>query len=221
MAWNNAPSIDVVIDIETVAIPPTEAEIEEARASWKPKGNVKDPEKIEAQRQAYFADLEQSLIDERGLSLGGKRMICCALGTISTTSNTVVDIESRASDDLSYITKWMCAYLDELNGAYNLIGWNHVSFDLPEIAKSFYRTKVKPQRKPTKWGVFDLCKHPFYRLSLKQTAKDFGLEVMDVRGSDVAKMYQDGEWARIKEYNEYDVKITGELYLAASTIFTF
>ncbi len=209
---------NLVIDIETLVIPPTPEEIEEARTSWQPKGNVKDPDKIEAQKQRFFANVEQGLIEERRFSLGGKRMISCAIGEVKGFK--VENIQSWASDDLSEITRGIASYFDAYDG-FRLIGWNHIAFDLPEIAKSFIRTRVMPRNKPAKWDVIDLCKHPFNYTKLKDAAKAFNMKLLDVNGSDVQRLYDEGDWAKIKEYNEHDVRLTGQLFAAANTIFSF
>jgi hypothetical protein len=221
MSYNRSSTpADVVIDIETVLVPPTPEEIQEFKDAWKPKGNATKPETIEAQRVEAFAAADRGEIDGREFSLAGKRMICAAAGTVSKTSRSVIALESWASDDLKDITTGLVDYLDKFD-TYNLIGWNHRTFDLPEIAKSFYRTGVAPRSKPGKWGIIDLCAFPFERKGLKATAKGFGLELMDVDGSDVAQLYADRQWDKIREYNEHDVRLTGTIYLIASTIFSF
>ena len=221
MAYNNrGVSVDVVIDIETVVIPPTPDEIEEFKANWKPSGNAKKEETVERQREEAFANIEQTISEKRRYSIGGKRMVCAAMGTISHISQSVTDIESWASDDLKEITTGIAKYVEKLQD-FNLIGWNHKTFDMPELAKSFRLTGVRPKHKPSKWGVIDLCQYPFDRKSLKEVARAFGLEVLQVDGSDVSRLHADKEWDKLREYNEHDVYITGELFLAASTIFTF
>lgn len=212
--------VDVVIDIETLVLPPTAEEIEAFASNWKPPANIKDPERIEARRQEAFANIPKAIEDEKRFTLGGKRMICCALGTISRTGSGVTAIESYSGDDLGKITKGIVDYLDRFD-SYRLIGWNHRSFDLPEICKAFRQTGVRPRSRPGKWDLVDLMQFPFERKGLKATAQAFGLEVMDVNGSDVQSLYDAGQWDKIREYNEHDVRITGEIYLAATALFTF
>jgi hypothetical protein len=220
MGYSKGIPVDVVIDIETVALMPTEAEIEEWKANWKPKGNAKKEETIEKQREAAFADPVKAIVEERQFSLGGKRMISCALGVASKAGRGVANITSWASDDLTTVCKGVVNYLNEFK-EYNLVGWNLRSFDLPELAKSFHQTGLQPQNKPSKWGIIDLCAFPFDRKSLKDTAKAFGFPLSDVSAVDVAALHADKQWDKIKEYNEHDVRLTGQIYVAASTIFTF
>jgi hypothetical protein len=211
---------DVVIDIETLALPVSAKEIEEYMEAYAPPANYKTAEAILRHREKTEKEAVQKLSDDKRFSLGGKRMISCALGLIDMDKQKVVQLESWAGDDLALITKGIVNYLDDV-GDYRIIGWNHVGFDLPEVTKAFWKTKTRPMRRAAKWDVIDLCKHPFYRCKLKETAKAFGIEVLGVDGSMVSDLYEKGDWDTIKKYNEDDVRITGELFIAASSMFTF
>lgn len=217
--WKPKPKLDVIIDIETVINPVEQADVEEYMKAYEPPKNYKTPEAVLRHREKTEKEAVDKLIQERRFSLGGKRMVAAGVGRVN--GEGVFDIESWASDDLSVITRGLVTYLDGLGEDYRLIGWNIKGFDLPEVAKSFAKTKVKPKRKPSKWDVIDMCDYPFRRLSLKETAKALGIETCGLTGEDVAQMYADGDWERLKAYNEDDIRITGEVYLVASTIFTF
>jgi len=211
---------DVVVDIETLALPISARDVEAYMEEYVPPANYKTAAAILKHREKTEREAASKLQQEKQFSLGGKRMISCALGLVDYDKQSVVQLESWASDDLSVITKGVVSYLDDV-GDYRIIGWNHVGFDLPELAKSFWKTKTRPFRKASKWDVIDLCKHPFYRCRLKDTAKAFGIETLGIDGSAVSELYEKGDWETIKKYNEDDVRITGELFLAASTVFTF
>lgn len=209
---------DVVIDIETVTNPVSAEDIEAYMAAWQPPGSVKKIDTIEKYRLEAEENAAEDIAKKRAFSIGGKRMISCALGVVQ--DGDVVNIQSWAGDDLDSICGGVVDYLAAFR-ELRIIGWNHIGFDLPEIAKSLLKTKKRLRFKPGKWDIVDLCKFPFYGLKLKDTARGFGLEVPDIAGDQVAQMYADGEWEKIKFYNESDVRITGLLYDAASRIFAF
>lgn len=221
MSWgSNGPKTDVVIDIETIANPITQADIDRAMQEYSPPSNYKSAAAIAKHKDKFKTSIVEKLVKENQFSIGGKKMISCALGIVDHDESEVTDIQSWISDDLSVVTRGVAAYLDRFSD-YRLVGWNHIGFDLPELAKSFAITGVRPRRKPSKWDLIDLCNHPFKRTSLKDTARAFGLELLDVKGDNVAQMWADGEYERIQQYNEHDVKITGQLYIAANSIFSF
>lgn len=222
---------NIVVDIETLATPVTAADIAEYMEAWEPASNVKLAETIERHRAEAQAGAVDKILKDRRFSLGGKRMISAALGVVR--GNQTVDIESFASDDLSFITKGVCEYLGKQSrgGKYNLIGWNHKAFDLPELLKSFSKTDTFPRSKPDKWGVIDLCTDrtsPFNRggrnngaLRLKDAAEIFGIETLGLDGGAVQGLYDNNDWETIKKYNEEDVRITGQLFAIASMFYTF
>ncbi len=213
-----ANQTDIVLDIETVVIPPTQEEIDEAAASYEPPGNYKNEETIAKHRAEFIDTLPLKLSEDRAFSFEGKRMVSCALGYID--GNNVSGIISIAGDDATIIARGIVSYLDQF-GDYRLIGWNCGRFDIPEIVKSMFLANVSPKRKPSKWDMIDLNERPFRGLKMKNVAKGLGLELMDVDGSDVARLHANGEWDKIKEYNEYDVYLTGMIYIAASKLFSF
>lgn len=210
--------VDIVLDIETVVEPVTASEVEKYMAEYQPPSNYKTADAILRHRTKAEAEAVDTLLDKKRFSIGGKRMISAALGIVE--SGGVKEIEAWSGEDLSVITMGLVNYLNRFR-EYRLIGFNINGFDLPEIAKSFWLTKVKPKYKPTKWDIVDLSKHPFQKTKLKDAVKAFGIEAIGNNGADVAQMYQDGRWEDIEAYNRDDVRITGELYLAASTIYTF
>lgn len=217
---NKSPLTDVVIDIETVCKPVSQGDIDAYMQEYTPPGNYKTEDAIARHKLKTEAEAVDKITNDRRFSLGGKRMISCSLGKVHEHDG-VTDIQSWAGEDLSLITNGIVSYLNRFVNGYRLIGWNLKKFDLPEVAKSFKFTGVKPKIKPTKWDIIDLCDHPFRMQKLKDVATALNIEIMGVDGSMVDKLYRDGDWDTIRAYNEDDVRITGEVYLATSTIFTF
>lgn len=231
---------DIVVDIETVANPVTQKELEEymkaiptveqAMADWTAPSNYKDPAKIEAKRaEAYekavvkFQEATdstkaiQAIQDKRRFSIGGKRMVSCAFGVADPHSGEVENIEAKSGDDLVSICQFIAGYLNQFPEK-RLVGFNHLKFDLPEIIKSFKLTGVKPPGRPFgTWDVIDLSRGRLnWGCGLKELAVAFGLTIPETDGSAVAGMYERGEWNAIEEYNKHDVLITGKLYLAST-----
>lgn len=207
---------DIVVDIETIVNPVTTLEVEKFMLEYSPPGNYKDPVKIEEHRKKAQENAVQSIIDDKRFTIHGKKMISCALGVANSYSGEVENVRSQACDDVGVICTFIRDYLNEYPEK-RLIGWNHLGFDYPEIIKSFYLSKVGPPRtKIDKWDFIDLCDKPPYRkMKLKHTAAAFGIPVLDVDGSSVAGLYEAGNWTKIREYNEYDVVLTGKLFIAA------
>ena len=214
---------NIVIDIETVTNPVTAAEIELAMAEYEPPKSYKKAETIEKHRMAFMGSAGQRLADAKRFTLGGKRMISISAGIADEYRGEVVNIESFASDDLSIVVKGFTEYVSEFR-EYCLIGWNQDRFDVPEMIRSFRLTGIKPKTPPVKWGSVDLCnnnKSPYKGMKLKEAAKAMGIKAMGLTGDSVAKLHEQGDWETIKKYNEDDVRITGELYLAAIIFITF
>lgn len=211
--------VDIVLDIETLTIPATAQDVELAIASYQPPKGYKKASTIEAHRQKFIENAVQEISKTRRFSLSGKRMISCALGIADYDKNKVIDIECYASEDLSIITSAVVNYLNE-NGDYRLITFNGKKFDIPELLKSFRLTGLRPKRRVGKWDMIDLI-HTFPEGGLKKTCEAFGIETIGNNGAQVQEMYDRGDWESIKAYNADDVRITGELYLAASAILTF
>lgn len=212
--------VDLVIDIETLVDPVTASDVEAYMKEYEPPANYKTPEAILRHREKTEREAVDKIASDRRFTIGGKRMVSAALGLVSYGTNSVEHIESWSGNDLLVITKGVVEYLNDYN-EYRLIGWNHKRFDLPEIAKSFAKTGVRPKNKPSKWDLIDLCDFPFSKTKLKDAALAFGLSLSEFTGEDIAKLHHEENWEAIMDYNEHDVEITGKLFLAASTIFTF
>lgn len=220
MSYTQRDKTDLVIDIETLAMPVTQAALDTAMEEYEPPANYKTDEAIAKHKAKFKLGLVDKLSKENMFSIGGKRMISAALARVDHEEGEVVDVQSWISDDLAIVTGGVIEYLNQYRD-YRLVGFNHIGFDLPELAKSFYLTGVRPKYKPTKWDLIDLMNHPFRKGGLKATAQAFGIEISDVNGAAVAEMYEQGRLEEIAKYNELDVIITGKLYLAAGSIYSF
>lgn len=234
MSWNKVNKVDLVLDIETVGTPIGEDEKAEALAGFIPPKNIKDPEKIEARRKEYEDTIIQKLTDKRAIYLSKRRPISCAVGIVGNDGKAQ-DIEAWASDDLNTIASGLCEYLNELgDNEFRIIGYNVVKFDLIDICRIFKLTGMRPRSRPSKWDIVDLSRHPYdirefspelgreKKLGLKEICRAFGIETYgDMDGSAVQGLYEAGDWETIKEYNKHDIKMTAELYYAATSIFSF
>ena len=216
-----ANQANVVLDIETVIHPITQADIDEFMLTYKPPANHKRPEAILSAMERASSSALQTLEQERKFSLGGKRMISVALGVADKRSRQVENISSAQGDDAGELCRFIAEYLNEFE-SYRIVGWNVEAFDLLEIMKQFALTQTPPPRyAPGKWDIIDLCNRPFKKLKMKEAAKAFGLEVLPHNGADVAEFYAQQDWATIKSYNEHDVFLCGRLFLYASNFLSF
>lgn len=213
MAWKKKELLTIAVDIETIPLPVSEEEIENAKL-------VLISEALEGNQITFPTEEEciKKAKDLKRFTFHGKKMICASLGLVTSTG--VSNIEAWSGEDLSKIVWGVHDYLSEIE-EYRLIGWNHIGFDLPELAKSFHQCKVQLANRPGKWDVVDMCKHPFFRVKLKEVAKGFGLPILEETGADVERLVEEGNWAKIEEYNKHDVYLTGEVYRGLSTIFKF
>lgn len=219
MAYNQVLKHDLVFDIETLALPVSQSDIDKAMNEYKPPKTYKLPEAIAKHKAKFRLEIADKLSKEKAFSLGGKRMISAAFGRIDYETEKVVDIQSWASEDLSVVTKGIAQYVDSFKN-FRLIGFNSRQFDLPEILKSFRLTGVRPNYRASKWDHVDLM-DTFKKGGLKETCRIFGIETIGNSGDQVAEMYEQGRFEDIQAYNEDDVRITGELMLAASSLVAF
>lgn len=234
---------DIIIDIETVVIPLTEAEVDEAVAEFDAKQAhervTKDPrrkykkeetiakyqqelEETQAAERAMFMDAVALGDDKRPFSFEGKRMISVAVGIADLEEGTIKHIMSWQGEDPAFLVKGLIDYYNQFKDI-RIIGWNLQSFDMAEIVKQAFLLGLGPKTKPSKWDVLDLCgdpKSPYRGKKLKSVMKGLGLEVIG-DGADVAGMHERGEWAKLKEYNENDIYGTGMAYIAAARWITF
>lgn len=214
--------VDVVIDIETVIEPVTASDVERYMEEYEPPKNYKTAEAILRHKEKSEANAVNEIANDRRFSIGGKKMIACALATCSKKDGVNVwTVESYCGDDLGKICSGVKSFLDDC-GEYRLVGWNHVGFDLPELVKSFKLSGTDyPNRKPSKWDLIDLCNYPYRKMKMKDVAKAFGLELDEHSADDIARLYNEQNWDAIRKYNENDVILTGQIFNATCGFFTF
>lgn len=210
MSWKKKELLSVAIDIETIPLSPTQAELDAASEALVNDG-------------ISLFDLTDEMViakaeDAKKFSFHGKKMVCAALGVVKEYG--VEHIQAWSGHNLEHIVLGMADYLNDLE-PYRLIGHNHVGFDLPEVAKSFFQCKVKLKNRPGKWDLIDTNKHPFFRVKLKDIAVGLGLPTLDVNGSNVQELVRNEDWAKLEEYNKHDVYLSGMVYIAMSTVFNF
>lgn len=222
MAYTKKRTVDVAFDIETVTLPVTDKDIEEALRDYKPPKNIKDPIKLLHHKENYAENIAVELAEERAFTIDGKRCISVGLGYIDYNLGDVTHIECYASDDTSIIASGVAGYLNQFKDCQlRMVGWNSSNFDMPELLKvMFVGGRPKMFNKISKWDNVDLCYKPFPRMKLKRTAKAFGLPLMEgeMDGSSVAGLYENGDWETIIKYNKHDVWLTGMLAIAASAM---
>lgn len=222
MGYVKQPQVLIPFDIETVSNPVTQEDIDLYMASWEPPKNVTKAETMLAHREKALKEAPEAIAKSRAFSIDGKRCISLAMGLVS--GDSVSDIVSFAGDDISIIGTGFAHYLNEFKGSrIRLVGWNSEKFDLPEIIKVMHMSGAYLETPISKWDNIDLCVRPFRGMSLKTTAKAFGLPQMEgadgpMDGSSVQGLYDAGDWDAIRKYNEHDVYLTGMLAIAASRL---
>jgi len=206
-------SVPIVLDIETIARPASQGELEHWRKRWTPPANYKDPVKIDAKRK----EDEEKWLYKRQFTAAGARMISCA---VCVVEEEIAHAEAVSSDDICDICSWLRDYLGEFHD-YKLITYKGRTFDLPIVARSLADANVRLKKPVGKWGVVDLYEYPFYRTGgLKQWCKVFGIEFDDsIDGSNIAELYEAKRWEEIRGYNLEDVHITGELYYKLTALY--
>ena len=209
-------------------------------AEYKAPKNIKDIEKLANHKAEFLKSISQEWeIARRGIdveilegkinkvtgerkggkrfSFSGKKMVCVGIGE-ALSARGQNRIQSLCSDNTKELCEFLATFLAEYQ-EYNLIGYNHEKFDLPEIAKQLYLNDVQLKTKPGKWGIIDLSRKVGGKL--KENVVGIGLEPMDVNGSDVGFMYAEGNYKKIEEYCADDVHKTCELFKCLGTILSF
>ncbi|MFO1351866.1 MAG: hypothetical protein U1F68_14830 [Gammaproteobacteria bacterium] len=223
----------VVIDLETTDAP-AEA-ITDALARWKPGGNVKDPEKIAAQRLEAAANIR-----DKSALLDAAPIVCVAMQT------EAAKIVLNGMDGEHYaIDQWQClgcghelALLKALRGLLDyytgpdtvMVGHNLVRFDLPKLRNRFlfHGLRLPAILQPAMAGddgprVFDTMRRfRFYSqehsdalyVTLDTVAASFGVprpkQVMT--GADVPRLHRDGQHHAILTYCCLDAATTARIY---------
>jgi hypothetical protein len=201
----------IILDIETVAIDGAADLAEPVSAP----ANYKDPAKI----AAYVAEKQAEQTSRAALYPWTTRVI--AVGVIDGDDRehvlTAAD-EAQEADLLRQV--WQMA-LDHKEGlTASIIGFNHLSYDLPvllarsvllgvkapAISLDKYRTPAVDLMLRLTWNGAIAAR------SLKWFARRFGLPVDDtISGADIAGLYAAGDWVGIQSHVLSDIRLTREL----------
>jgi predicted PolB exonuclease-like 3'-5' exonuclease len=207
-------AVRVVFDIETISEPPSPEDIEAFEESWTPPSTWKNPEKILGKKKVDLEKYKQGRTFDAETT---HRIISIAAGHIML--DEVNDIQGIISEDEKEICEW---FIDLLNdcGTYQFVGFNILNFDLIHLARALRQNKLSLPYRVSKWGAIDLCRQPFPKGGLKAWCRNFGImsAMPDMHGGKVQDLWEKGERETILAYNKEDVRLTGELYLAASTV---
>ena len=192
----------VALDIETYQDVPADL-LEALAADIKPRGNLKDPAKIEAD----IAEKRAALLNKAALSPLTGRVVSWALylggeHSIDGRATTADDERTILVELDKYLARSGCTYLATKNGR---------KFDLPFLAARYALHGIVPAY-PLPLGyhrlhidVQDVCVEALGLWALR-----FGY-AKTANGSDVAGMVERGEWERLVDYNVMDAKITWEI----------
>lgn len=219
----NANKVDIVIDIETIALPLTQEDIDNAIAEYPGAPSHYKTDEAKANHYKKYVESLTSGDNPDKFKVHGKRMISIALGRISDMGG-VVDIECFYGDDTRILAEGFCRYVDDLDSPYRLVGYNTM-FDTNELCKILKLNKVRPKRRIKRGDIIDLSFWPLKQegdlRKLKKIAPAFGIKPSGTTGNQVAEMYAEGDWEGIAKYNKDDVRVTGELLLSLEFLYDF
>lgn len=200
-----------VVDIETIAADGITFEPVTAPA------NYKDAAKI----AAYISEAEAAQRERAALYPWTARVI--ALGWCHEGDEAV---ESRLANseaaEASMLKDFWQRASDDRSGLTPLVGFNHISFDLPVLVARSMLLGVKHPvvnldryRTPHIDLMQLLCFKDTHKIpprSLKWFAARFGLNTDDAfSGALIAQLYQDSNWDAITKHVESDVLLTRQL----------
>lgn len=226
--WTNPGWPWVCLDIETGN--PPESEIQREIALWKPPGNLKKTDTIEAARAEAEAKIR-----ERGALLDSAPIACVAL--VTTTAHpwvlhTLKPARPVTACSLSgfetereMLTTLRTALDSHCGPDTVLIGFNLFGFDLPKLRYAYVRNSLRlplclsPQvEQPTcdvmrLWRAFTVKDGPFF--SLAEVAQRLGLLEggKSMSGAEVPKAIAEGRAAEVLEYCAADAAMTAAAWL--------
>lgn len=201
----------IILDIETVAVDDAAALAEPVTAP----ANYKDAAKI----AAYVAERQAEHVSRAALYPWTARVV--AVGVIDgDQAEHVLTAADEAAEAELLRQVWALA-LDHREGlTASIIGFNHLSYDLPVLLARSTLLGVRPPAMS-----LDKYRSPHVDLmqrltwngaiqarSLKWFARRFGLRVDDtISGGDIAALYAAGDWAGITSHVRSDIRLTRAL----------
>lgn len=200
----------IVFDLETIPVDGIPFDPVTAPA------NYKDPGKI----AVYIAEAEAAQREKAALFPWSSRIV--ALGWCEETDDVEhVEIANSEAHEARIIREFLERVVDNRGNVVPLVGFNHLSFDLPTLMA---RARLLGVRCP-KFVIAPAYRSPHPDLmkiltfdgaiparSLKWYAKRFGLDVSDAfSGKEVAQLFEDGNWDAIKAHCASDIRLTRQL----------
>ena len=194
-----------VFDIETAPLVDAEVYIE----SPKPRANLKDPLKIEAD----IREKKAAVLDRAALDPDLCRIVAAGWDCDGKAESMVCETAEHEGDVLE-------RFWTQTQGA-TLVGFNCLSFDLPVLLRrSLYLRVSAPSLSLNKFRpgrVVDLMQVLAYQgtltyRSLAFYCQRFGIDVPDdVKGADISALVTAGEWKKVHDHVRADVAKTAAL----------
>ena len=194
-----------VFDIETVPL----ADADDYLESPKPRANLKDPAKIEAD----VAEKRAALLARAALDPDLCRIVAAGWDGDGRA-------ESAACEDAAQERRLLERFWRQSQGA-TLVGFNCLGFDLPVLLRrSLYLGVPAPSLVLNKYrpgSIIDLMQRLAYQGTLTYRSlgfycRRFGVDVPDdVTGADIGALVAAGEWNKVHEHVRADVAKTAEL----------
>ncbi len=219
----------VCLDIETGDSPAED--VERALENWKPPGNVKDPEKIDARREEAAAKIR-----ERAALLDTSPIFCVAIKTdraqlilngMDASAPAIDGWTVTACGDEDGLLRTLRVLLDQFTRQDTLmVGHNLRNFDLPKLRHGYIRhglklpAILKPRlRNETPVEVIDTASlfeafsmehRDDFCPSLDTVAVSLGIPrpKQHMNGADCPRLYREGQIATVLLYCAVDTATT-------------
>lgn len=215
MKYPQIEAIPVVVDLETIALPLRQEDIEQFESEYEPPSNYKDPEKIEKHKVHALEKFKR----DRGFRLGGCQPICIAMCSIIGTPLRAVDMNSTFSKSPKDIVEFFVNYIDEVDAPIELVTFNGESFDIPILRQNMHIYNLRLQRPIGKWNKCDLYLQYGRKYGQKELCRVHGITIPEMDGSHVGRLYEEGRYDLIEDYCRADVNAAAELYIDNRRLF--
>lgn len=201
----------ITVDIETGPLP--DGELSEFAPKFKPPGNYKDPEKIEAKRIEHMDKVREgaalSPLTGRVLAIGFKR---------SSASDVTILMDE---DEASMLREFTDMFSRVTDGTH-FVTFNGNTFDWPFIIKRCWRHRIDfpfhRLRNGRYWGSFSVDLREVWGMgdrqasgNLDQVCRMFGLSGKTGSGDQFHSLIQQGLLSEARDYLVNDVLITHDL----------
>ena len=210
------PSKTIVIDIETI---PTQSAVMQAYVAnnVKAPANYKDADKI----AAYIAEAKDEALEKASFK-GETNHIVCIGFAIDDGPVGALQLE-KIEDEAELIKAFYGILIGELGNSYGhiFVGHNISGFDFRVLKQRSMLLGCRPPSfipfdgKPWDKNPYDTMVQwagAKEGVKLETLAQAFGMAGKTTDGSQVYKMWQRGEFAKIQEYCMADVELTRAIY---------